>query len=215
MVIIEAILSVLLAGSLVYCVLVMIAAQRYKAVGLPAPQPGPAPAISILKPLCGQDEGLEENVRSFFVQDYPDFEIIFGVHRADDPAATLTERIMNEFSGRVNARLVVTGESSIPNAKAYSLDRLVREAKHDLLVMSDSDVRVKPDLLQHLAREFQGQSEGSRIGLITCPYAAVAGKSVWSRLEAIGMNTELLGGVLVARMLEGMRFALGCTVAVR
>ena len=223
MVIIEAILSVLLAGSLVYCVLVMIAAQRYKAVGLPAPQPGPAPAISILKPLCGQDEGLEENVRSFFVQDYPDFEIIFGVHRADDPAATLTERIMSEFSGRVNARLVVTGESSIPNAKAYSLDRLVREAKHDLLVMSDSDVRVKPDLLLNLAREFQGQNQGQkqgqkdapRIGLITCPYAAVAGKSVWSRLEAIGMNTELLGGVLVARMLEGMRFALGCTLAVR
>jgi ceramide glucosyltransferase len=211
MVIIVAILAVLLAGSLVYCVLVMIAARRYLAVGLRQMLPAPAPAISILKPLCGQDEGLEDNLRSFFLQDYPEFEIIFGVHRADDPAAALAERMIGEYSGRVNARIIVTGESSIPNAKAYSLNRLVREARYDLLVMADSDVRVKPDLLSHLACELQDE----RIGLITCPYRAVAGQSVWSRLEAIGMNTELLGGVLVARMLEGMRFALGCTLAVR
>src|SRR6476660_7063909 len=88
---------------------------------------------------------------------------------------------------------------------------MVREARHDVLVMSDSDVRVTPSLLSHLAQEFQDE----RIGLISCPYLAVPGASVWSRLEAIGMNTELLGGVLVARMIEGMRFALGCTVAVR
>src|SRR5262249_4647773 len=99
----------------------------------------------------------------------------------------------------------------IPNGKAYSLNRLVREASHDLLVMSDSDIRVKSCLLSHLAQEFQQK----RIGLITCPYLAVPGQSIWSRLEAIGMNTELLGGVLVARMIEGMRFALGCTLAVQ
>jgi ceramide glucosyltransferase len=77
--------------------------------------------------------------------------------------------------------------------------------------MSDSDVRVQASLLPRLAQEFQEES----VGLITCPYRAVPGRSLWSRLEAIGMNTELLGGVLVARMMEGMRFALGCTVAVR
>jgi len=118
---------------------------------------------------------------------------------------------MSEYAGKVKSRLVVTGESPIPNAKAFSLNRLVREASHELLVMSDSDVRVSPGLLAHLAKELQEPG----VGLITCPYRAVAGSSVWSRLEAIGMNTELLGGVLVARMLEGMRFALGCTVAVR
>jgi ceramide glucosyltransferase len=91
------------------------------------------------------------------------------------------------------------------------LNRLVREAKHELLVMGDSDIRVQPDLLANLAREF----EEPRVGLITCPYRAIGGRSLWSRLEAIGMNTEFLGGVLVARMLEGMKFALGCTVAVR
>lgn len=207
---ITAILAVLLAGSLVYCVLVIAATRRYLSV---TPPPlGAAPGISVLKPLCGQDDGLEENVRSFFAQDYPEYEIIFGVHRADDPAAAVAERIIQEYSGaRVKARVIVTGESPIPNAKAYSLNRLVREARYELLVMSDSDVRVGPVLLSRLAREFQN----SRVGLITCPYRAVAGESLWSRMEAIGMNTELLGGVLVARMIEGMRFALGCTLAVR
>jgi ceramide glucosyltransferase len=77
--------------------------------------------------------------------------------------------------------------------------------------MADSDIRVDASLLSHLSREFQD----GNIGLVSCPYRAVPGASIWSRLEAIGMNTELLGGVLVARFMEGMRFALGCTVAVR
>ena len=209
MVILTTVLAVLLAGSLVYCVLIMVAARRFLSARLPAP--GAQPPVSLLKPLCGHDDGLEENLRSFFAQDYPEYEVLLGVHRADDPAVPVAEKIMREFSGRINARLIVTGESPIPNAKAFSLNRLVREARYELLVMSDSDVRVMPCLLSHLAQEFQD----GHIGLITCPYLAVPGASVWSRLEAIGMNTELLGGVLVARMMEGMRFALGCTVAVR
>ena len=209
MVIVIAILSTLLAGSLVYCVLVMVATQRYLRAKLPPS--GGTPSISIVKPLCGRDEGLEENLRSFFVQDYPDFEVLLAVHRESDPAVEIAEKVIREFSGKIRARLIVTGESPIPNAKAYNLNRLVREAAHDLLVMGDSDVRVQPDLLARLAREF----EDPRVGLITCPYRAVGGRTVWSRLEAIGMNTELLGGVLVARMLEGMKFALGCTAAVR
>ena len=209
MVIAAAVLSILLAGSLVYCVLVMVATRRYLRVALPGP--GTRPPVSILKPLCGHDEGLEENLLSFFGQDYPEFEIVFGVHLPDDPAAAVASRMIAEFSGRVSARLVVTGESPIPNAKAHSLNRMVREARHELLVMSDSDTRILPGFLEHLAREFQQP----RVGLVTCPYLAVAGASIWSRLEAIGMNTELLGGVVVARMLEGMRFALGPTLAVR
>jgi ceramide glucosyltransferase len=209
MVVIAAVLSILLAGSWVYCVLIVLGARKYLAVVPPAltdPQP-----ISILKPLFGEDEGLEQNLRSFFAQDYPAFEIIFGVHRADDPAAGLVQQLILEFKNRVQARLVVTGESLIPNGKAHNLNRLEREARYEILVMSDSDVLVRPDLLSTIAREFQV----ARVGLITCPYRAVAGGSFWSRTEAIGMNTELLGGVLVARMLEGMRFALGPTMAVR
>jgi ceramide glucosyltransferase len=210
MTIISTILAFLLTGSLVYCVLVIVATRRYLKI---VPQPcSSAPGVSVLKPLCGHDEGLEENLASFFAQDYPNYEIIFGVHRSDDAAIPVVQRMMEQYSGgAVSARLIVTGESPIPNAKAYSLNRLVREAQYELLVMCDSDVRVQPDLLMRLTREFQD----SRVGLITCPYRAVAGQSVWSRMEAIGMNTELLGGVMVARMLEGMRFALGCTLAVR
>jgi ceramide glucosyltransferase len=209
MVILTTALAVLLTGSLVYCALIIFATRRFLSACPPAP--GSQPPISILKPLCGHDDGLEDNLRGFFLQDYPEYEVLFGVHRRDDPAVPVAEKIISEFSGRISARLVVTGESLIPNAKAFSLNRLVREARHDILVMSDSDVRVTPLLLARLAQEFQ--EEGT--GLISCPYRAVPGKSLWSRLEAIGMNTELLGGVLVARMMEGMRFALGCTVAVR
>jgi ceramide glucosyltransferase len=209
MVILATALAVLLTGSLVYCILILVATRRFLSTTLPGP--GNKPPISVLKPLCGHDDGLEENLRSFMMQDYPEYEVIFGVHRQDDPAVAVAENIIAEFSGRISARLVITGESPIPNAKAFSLNRMVREAHYDVLVMSDSDVRVTPGLLSHLAQELQD----NHIGLISCPYRAVPGKSLWSRLEAIGMNTELLGGVLVARMIEGMRFALGCTVAVR
>jgi ceramide glucosyltransferase len=209
MVILTTALAVLLTGSLVYCVLIVVATRRFLSATLPAP--GNKPPVSVLKPLCGHDDGLEENLRSFMVQDYPVYEVLFGVHRPDDPAVAVAEKIIGEFSGQISARLIITGESPIPNAKAFSLNRMVRDARYDVLVMSDSDVRVTPSLLSHLAQEFQDD----RIGLISCPYRAVPGKSLWSRLEAIGMNTELLGGVMVARMIEGMRFALGCTVAVR
>ena len=209
MVIIATVLGALLTGSLVYCVLIVVATRRFLHAALPVP--GVQPPVTVLKPLCGYDEGLEDNLRSFFVLDYPEYEIIFGVHRESDSALPVAQRIIAEFAGRVKARVAVTGESPVPNAKAFSLNRMVREASHDVLVMCDSDVRVEPSLLSSLAAEFQD----SGVGLITCPYRAVPGKSVWSRLEAIGMNTELLGGVLVARMIEGMRFALGCTVAVR
>ncbi len=211
MVILTTALAVLLAGSLAYCVLIIVATRRFLHAALPVSAQGVQPPVTVLKPLCGDDEGLEDNLRSFFVQDYPEYEIIFGVHGDNDSALPVAQKIIAEFAGRVKSRVVITGESPVPNAKAFSLNRIVREASHEVLVMCDSDIRVEPSLLSSLAAEFQDPG----VGLITCPYRAVPGKSVWSQLEAIGMNTELLGGVLVARMIEGMKFALGCTVAVR
>jgi ceramide glucosyltransferase len=163
-----------------------------------------------LKPLAGDDLGLEENLRSFFEQDYPDFEILFAVRRADDPAVAVAERVRARYP-LVASRLIVTGEPPYPNAKVFSLDRMLGAARHDLLVMADSDVRVTPALLSTLAAEFQDE----RTGVITCPYRAVPGASFWSTLEAVSLNTEFLSGVLVARWLEGMRFALGPTIAAR
>jgi len=156
------------------------------------------------------DEGLEENLRSFFEQRYPSFEILFAVRHAADTAIAVVERLRARYPA-VPSRLLVTGEPPYPNAKVYSLDCMLADARHDLLVMSDSDVRVTPEMLPAIATEFQDRN----LGLATCPYRAVPGRSFWSTLEALGLNTEFLGGVLVARMLDGMKFALGPTIAVR
>jgi ceramide glucosyltransferase len=198
----------LLAGSLVYCVLIMLAARSYLAQRVPADDhPDP---ISVLKPLSGIDEGLETNLRSFFEQDHPEYEILFAVREAHDPAAGIVTALQREFPSRA-ARLIVTGEPPYANAKVFSLDRMLAEARYDLLVMSDSDIRVAPSFLTSIAAEFSDQ----RVALATCPYRAVAGRSLWSILEAEGMNTEFLAGLLVARMLEGVKFAVGPTVVAR
>jgi ceramide glucosyltransferase len=132
------------------------------------------------------------------------------VREADDPAVTVVEKLRREFP-HVSSRLLVTGEPPYSNAKVYSLDRMLAAAANDLAVMSDSDTRVTPSLLRTVAAEFQDP----RLGVATCPYRAVAGPSFWSRLEAAGMNTDFMAGILVARMLEGMHFAVGPTIAAR
>ena len=206
-----AILLVLMAGSLMFCVLSVVAAVRYRAVR-PAPlgpsHRGSAPPVSILKPLAGAEEGLEENLRSFFEQRYPQFEILLAVRHAADPAVAIVERLRARYPA-VPSRLIVTGEPPYANAKVYSLERMLEAASHRLLVMADSDTRVTPGMLATLAAEFQDP----RLALATCPYRAVPGPSFWSTLEALGLNTEFAGGVLVARMLDGMKFALGPTIA--
>jgi ceramide glucosyltransferase len=201
-------LLALLAGSLIYCVLTVVASWRYLAT-----RPSKlvrAPPISILKPLAGADEGLEAGLRSYFEQDYPAFEILFAVREAGDPAVEIVRRLQARFP-LVPSHLLVTGEPPYPNAKVYSLACMLAEARHDLMVMSDSDTRAHRGALEILAAEFQDQ----RLGLATCPYRAAPGRGFWSTLEAIGLNTEFLGSTLVARLLQGMRFALGPTIAVR
>jgi ceramide glucosyltransferase len=201
-------LLALVAGSLVYCVLTVIAAVKYSSVR--PVKTGSAPPISVLKPLAGVDEGLEENLRSFFEQHYPRFEILFAVRSASDPAIAVADRLRAAYPA-IPSRLIVTGEPPYANAKVYSLDRMLAAAYHDLIVMSDSDIRVTPHMLMTLAEEFAD----ARVGMATCPYRAVPGRSAWSTLEAVGLNTEFIGGVLVARMLDGMKFALGPTIAAR
>jgi len=202
------ILLTLLAGALVFSGLTVIAALRYLAVR-PAELRSAEP-ISILKPLSGLDADLESNLRTFFEQDYPAFEILFAVREPEDPAAAVVEKLRQEYP-RVTSGLLITGEPPYPNAKVFSLDRMLHASAHDLLVMSDSDIRVTPTMLRTIAAEFQDP----KLGVATCPYRAVAGRSFWSQIEAIGMNTDFLAGILVARMLEGMRFAVGPTIAAR
>ena len=197
-----------LVGSLVFSILQVVAALRY--LRIRPPRLERAEPISILKPLAGLDLDLESNLRTFFEQDYPAFEILFAVRNEKDPAIGVVSQLRQEYPN-VPSRLVITGEPPYPNAKVFSLEQMLAAAANDLVVMSDSDIRVTSTLLQTAAAEFQDPG----LGVATCPYRAVPGPSFWSRLEATGMNTDFWGGALVARMLEGMRFAVGPTIVAR
>jgi ceramide glucosyltransferase len=202
-------LLALAAGSWAYCLLTVAAVRSWLRQRPPAS--GGAEPVSILKPLHGLDDGLEQNLRSFFGQDYPCFEILFAARSEDDPGLALARRLSGEYP-QVPARFFVTGEPPWANAKAWSLETMTREAAHDLLVMSDSDIRVSPGMLRVLSAEFSDP----RLGIATCPYRAVPGASLWSLLEAMGMNTDFWGGAFTARLVErGVRFAVGPTIAAR
>jgi ceramide glucosyltransferase len=201
-------LIALLTGSLVYCVLAMIGAWRYGQSG--APLLKEFPAVSVLRPLAGAADNTEANLRSVFRQKYPDFEVLLSVHEEADPAAALARRVMAEFP-HVPSRLIIAGVSPLPNAKVWSLRALLPEARHQHIVMSDSDIRLAPDCLQVVISELQQED----VALVTCPYRAASGPGFWSRIEALGLNTDFLAGMLTQRFLNGMDFAIGCTIATR
>lgn len=204
------ILWLLALGTIIYCFLVLAAVYRYLSVP-PVERPA-ALSISVLKPLKGADLGLEENLRSFFRQSYSgQWELVFAVREASDPAVAVVETLQAEFP-EIESRLLVVGDTTYANAKVWSLERLCEAAKHEVVVMSDSDIRVDERMLAVVAGEF---AQDPKLGVATCPYRAVGGPSLWSATEALGMNTEFIAGVLVARMLDGMRFTLGPTVAAR
>lgn len=201
-------LVALLIGSIVYCVLAIVAAARYMTTR--APHLTAPPPVSVLRPLAGAEDNTEANLRSLFTQSYPEFEVLLAVHDSADPAAAVARRVMLEFP-RVPSRLIVAGPSPEPNAKVWSLRALFAAARHETLLMSDSDIFIPPGGFGIMMAELAQ----SNVALVTCPYRAVAGHSLWSRLEALGLNTEFLGGLLTARMLGGVDFAIGCTVATR
>ncbi|MBL0159130.1 MAG: bacteriohopanetetrol glucosamine biosynthesis glycosyltransferase HpnI [Bryobacterales bacterium] len=205
----QIVLLALITGGLVFLGLIIGSARHYLRTR-PRPALGPTPPISVVKPLHGIDEGLEDNLVSYFEQDYPDFEIILGVDTADDQALPIAERVRARYP-HIPCRILVTGKPPYINPKVYSLEQLTNAVQHDLVVMSDSDIRVTPEHLRVIAAEFADP----KLGLVTCPYRAVPGDSFWSRLEAIGMNTEFIAGILVARRLEGMNFSVGPTIACR
>ena len=205
----QTVLLALVTGGLVYLGLIIASALHYLR-SCPRPALGPTPPISVVKPLHGIDEGLEDNLISYFEQDYPHFELILGVDTADDKALPIVERVRARYP-QIPCQILVTGRSPYINPKVYSLEQLTNAVQHDLVVMSDSDIRVTPEHLRVIGAEFADP----KLGLVTCPYRAVPGDSFWSRLEAIGMNTEFIAGILVARRLEGMNFSVGPTIACR
>jgi len=168
------------------------------------------PPVSLLKPLCGLEPRLAENLESFFLQVYPKFEIIFGARNADDPAIRIVERLMAKYP-YVPARVCYSGEPDRPNAKVCSLEKMIAHATSDFYVISDSDVHVGPQYI----RDILAPLSNPQVGLVSCLYRGVPTGGLWSRLEALGMSVEMTSGVVVSNVLEEMKFALGPTMVVR
>jgi ceramide glucosyltransferase len=211
------ILAVLgLTTSTMYTILVGLGALRFAGRRRGLPNGGFTPPVSLLKPLDGTEPELEEHLESFFRQDYPEFEILFCARNVSDPGLAAARRVAARYPG-IPVRFFLSPNPPYANAKVWSLEQMEYQAKYPLLVVSDSDVSVQPDYLRAVIAPFADAG----VGLVTCLYRGSAPKassgvrSLWSRLEAVGMSVEMSSGVLVAEMLEGMKFALGPTMAVR
>jgi len=169
------------------------------------------PPVSILKPLKGEDPEIYESFRSHCLQDYPQYEIIFGVSDANDPAVHVVERVRQEFPQRA-IRLQVCSEILGANTKVSNLEQMARAARYEHLIVSDSDIRVEPNYL----RKVMAPLSDPKVGMVTCPYRGIAAPTLGSKLESLGISTDFCAGVLVARLIEGgVRFALGSTMAFR
>ncbi|MDW5264955.1 MULTISPECIES: glycosyltransferase [Acidobacteriaceae] len=204
--------------STIYCLMVMAAAARF---GLRKRREDAAettflPPLSVLKPLHGTEPGMERNLESFFEQDYPEFELLFCARHDTDEGLRLARRVAERYP-HVDAKFVTCGEPQpkFHNAKVYSLAKLDSVARHELYITSDADVRVTRDYLRRMVQNLKDP----HVGLASCVYlgtvdgGASAGFS--AQLDAVGKSVEMTSGVLVADMLEGTKFALGATMAVR
>jgi ceramide glucosyltransferase len=167
------------------------------------------PPVSILKPLKGADPEIYEAFRSHCLQNYPQYELVFGVADLSDPAAEAVRRLQQEFPDRV-IKLVKCSPHAGMNRKVATLQEMLPHARYRHLLVNDSDIHVAPDYLREVIRPMQD----TRIGIVTTLYRAVAGRTLGSKLEAAGISTDFMGGVLSAREIEkGLHFALGSTLA--
>jgi ceramide glucosyltransferase len=164
--------------------------------------------ISVLKPVRGLDPNAYQNFASFCRQDYPEFEILFAVSDAADPAVPVVHKLIADFPGRP-IRVIVVADRLGPNSKVSNLCRLVREARHDLLVITDSDVRVEPEYLRSVAAMFRDP----QVGGVTALYRGIDNLQFVAALDCVGSSAAFCGAALVARELEGIKFMMGSTVA--
>jgi len=168
------------------------------------------PPVSVLKPVHGLDIEASENFASFCRQDYPEYEVLFGVANEQDAATPVIRKLIADFPA-LPIRLVVTPEKIGSNDKVNKLCGLARAARHKLLVLSDADIRVGPGHLRLVAAPFRD----AQVGVATSMFTGIPVRSLWPELEAISLSTDFMPAVLMARQVEGVRFALGATVAIR
>src|ERR1700747_976171 len=206
MVIRDALLLLALA-SFAYYVVAIIAALRFFR-GRDAAPSDFTPPLSILKPIYGLDRETYQNYASFCLQDYPDYEILFCVSDDRDPAIPVIAELARNFPER-KIKLIVGSEPLGVSDKVNKLCRMVREAAHETVVVSDSDVRVEPQYLRAIAGPFRDP----KIGAVTCLYRGLTDGSLAANLEAIGNSTYFTAGVLMAWTLGDVDFTLGATMA--
>ena len=194
----------------IYYLIVIHSAWRFfRAAKKPvAPQTAFTPPVSILKPIRGLDPGAYENFASFCRQDYPQYEILLCVDPDDESVMPMVEKLRREFPGQAIRVLYGSGRIAT-NDKVAKLARLVSEAQHEVVVISDSDVRVRPDYLRQVTAPLARPD----VGATTCFYVPVEEKTFADRLQSIGMMSDFYAGILVAWQLDGVKFALGPTIA--
>src|ERR1700739_1697555 len=168
------------------------------------------PAVSVLKPVHGAEPRLQQNVESFFRQDYPQYEILFAADEENDAALPIIREVATRYPN-VKCSILVTGLPELPNPPAYSFFRMSQVAANDILVTSDSDVEVAPNYL----REVVAPMLDPAVGMVTCVYRGKNAGGFWSGMDAIGMAVEMTAGVVTANLLEGMKFGLGPTIVTR
>jgi ceramide glucosyltransferase len=215
----RALLFLALAGSFtstIYLAMTLVATVRYlrlarlaRAAATRTPSAS-LPPVTILKPVHGMEAELAANLESFFQQDYPAYEVIFGARDLENPAVKVAEEVRARYP-HIRSRIILSGPPAWPSAKVYSLDKMIAASSRSYFIISDSDVRVAPDFLRNTIPPLLDP----QVGLVTCMYRGVPASDLWSWLEALGLSVEMSSGVMVADMMEGMRFALGPAMAVR
>jgi ceramide glucosyltransferase len=165
------------------------------------------PPASILKPVRGLDPDAYENFASFCRQDYPEYEVVFCLGSADDPAMGVIEQLQRDFP-KCAIRVLFRSRINASNDKVAKLDQLVNEARYEHLVINDSDVRVAPDYIRTVIAPLAKPT----VGAVTCLYVSAEEKNAVDRIQSIGMISDMYAGILVARELDGVKFALGETI---
>jgi ceramide glucosyltransferase len=168
------------------------------------------PPVTLLKPLCGAEHGLYERLRSFCQQDYRQFQIVFGVRDPADPALLVVRRLQQEFPS-LPIDVVASPQLHGSNYKISNLINMVEHARHDVLIVADSDTFVGPDYLRSVTAPLLDRA----VGLVTCPYRDVPTARIWSRLGAMYINEWYMPSVLLAWLFGGGSYASGQTLCLR
>jgi ceramide glucosyltransferase len=206
------IIELLLAGCTIaataFYLLSMVAAYRFFTLKHSSTETINHPPVSVMIPLHGADFKAYQNYARFCEQDYPPLQLVFGVREADDSSIPIVEQLQRDYPER-DIELVVCPDVMGTNLKVSNLDNMFKRVRYDHLVIVDSDIRVERDYLKRVITELHAPN----VGLVTCLYRAADAADFAAKLEAVGITAEFAAGVLMARMLEGVKFALGSTMA--